>query len=928
MAQQAPNSLIIELRGILCIVLIVAVFFLSTIFKAPVNPGAPISQMVEIGDEGGSADRLAFELLRLESPLTNSIPEGIEKRALVYAKTLPGSKGIPALLERSNGSSSSLKWSLRGPYNVGGRTRALAIDVADSNRIIAGGVSGGIWLSSDEGMTWSKMTKTDQLHSITSIAQDTRDGKTNIWYATTGELSGNSAGARGAPFRGDGIYKSTDNGYNWKLLPSTSTNQPESFDNYLNYSWRIKVHPITGHIFSASYGSIYRSKDEGATWEVIMGNGNDRYCDLAMTSTGVMIAALSRNENQGPVFRSNDGIIWEDITPTVFPASYGRIVVDISESNDSIAYFLASNGDDHNFLKYEYSSTGSSGSNDNWIDRSNNLPNDFNSQNGYDLLVRISPSDENLVFIGGTNLYYTTNGMETTGYTFKIGGYGHDDHHPDQHEVLLYKNQPNKVFSASDGGLHIMQDLTDFFGKKWTSLNNGYVTTQFYTIAIDQSGTYPDLIMGGTQDNGTWESLKLEIANPWSKVFGGDGAYCSVINFGKAYILSSQRGYTLIKDWNNPFNWTYGNGIGKYNNYSWAYLMPPDFDRENDALFISPIYSDPINDHILYYAGGKYIYRNNDVYLNKTNYEQPEGGGSYESKQWEKLEGTSAVGDISAFGSSLANPPQRLYYGTSSGYIYRLDNSHTSNSSVLIKNNLGTSGYISGISVDPYDGNKVMLSFSNYHVKSIYYSNNGGESWTDVSGNLEEMASGGGSGPSVRSVYIYALKTGYRYFAGTSTGLYSTDNLEGTNTVWRQEGSSSIGNIVVDKIVGRPVDGYVAIATHGNGMYSANFANEILAVDESNIPNAFELAQNYPNPFNPSTKIPFNLLEPGLVTVKVFDLMGRELDILFNGKKPSGVNQVNWNGKDRFGKALPSGVYIYQIETDGMVQSKKMHLLK
>ena len=107
----------------------------------------------------------------------------------------------------------------------------------------------------------------------------------------------------------------------------------------------------------------------------------------------------------------------------------------------------------------------------------------------------------------------------------------------------------------------------------------------------------------------------------------------------------------------------------------------------------------------------------------------------------------------------MANPPQRLYYGTSSGYIYRLDNSHTSNRSVLIKNNLGTSGYISGISVDPYDGNKVMLSFSNYHVKSIYYSNNGGESWTDVSGNLEEMASGGGSGPSVRSVYIYALKT-------------------------------------------------------------------------------------------------------------------------------------------------------------------------
>ena len=51
--------------------------------------------------------------------------------------------------------------------------------------------------------------------------------------------------------------------------------------------------------------------------------------------------------------------------------------------------------------------------------------------------------------------------------------------------------------------------------RKWTSLNNGYLTTQFYTIAIDPSGTYPDLIMGGTQDNGTWESLALDEKTLW-----------------------------------------------------------------------------------------------------------------------------------------------------------------------------------------------------------------------------------------------------------------------------------------------------------------------------------------------------------------------------------------------------------------------------
>ncbi|HCI16873.1 MAG TPA: flagellar basal body rod modification protein, partial [Candidatus Marinimicrobia bacterium] len=116
---------------------------------------------------------------------------------------------------------------------------------------------------------------------------------------TTGELRGNSAGARGAPFRGDGIYKSIDNGYNWELISSTSTNTPEFFDNYLNYSWRIKVHPTTGHVFTASFGTIYKSEDEGTTWNVILGNGEDRYTDLTMTSKGLMIAVLGDEESDG-----------------------------------------------------------------------------------------------------------------------------------------------------------------------------------------------------------------------------------------------------------------------------------------------------------------------------------------------------------------------------------------------------------------------------------------------------------------------------------------------------------------------------------------------------------------------------------------------------------------------------------------------------
>ena len=914
----------IDFKGFLALLLVGFSFFIGDLTKLPSNPGLPNSSLSESGEEGDPASRLEFDWLRLKSPHSNTIPIGIERRALEFSKTIPIRRDISGGLKRSKGFETSLEWNSRGPYNVGGRTRALAIDVSDSNTFIAGGVSGGIWRSNDVGKTWEKMTKSDQLHSVSSIAQDPRKGFTNIWYAGTGEARGNSAGARGAPFRGDGIYKSTDNGYNWELLSSTSTKMPESFDNYLNYSWRIKVHPITGYVFSASYGTIYRSKDGGNSWEAILGNGNASQSDLAMTDKGMMIAVVG-GETEGIIYRSTDGNSWDNITPTTFPSDYLRVVPDIALSNDSIVFVIGNRSNDEHLLwKYKHASQDSI--NKLWTDLSANLPNDYNSQSGYDIYVRISPGDENFIFIGGTNLYYSTDGFNTSGKVFQLGGYGHDDHHADQHDVLFYKDKKYKVFSASDGGLHIMEDLTAF-GKSWTSLNNGYTTTQFYTIAIDPKGSYPDLIMGGMQDNGTWESLKSSSKNPWDEVFGGDGAYCSIINYGRSYILSSQRGYTLIKDWNNPFNWSYGNGEGKYNNYSWAYLIPPDFDRDNDALFISPVYSSPTNDHILFYAGGKYIYRNNDVYLDETNYQRPTGGGGYESTKWEKLNGTSAIGDISAFGGSVS-PPNRLYYGTSSGYLYRLDNSEKNDKAVQIKNNIEGRGYVSSISVDPYDGDKLMVSFSSYEVKSIFYSVDAGESWTDVSGNLEEMESGYGSGPSVRSVYIYPVKNGYRYFAGTSTGLYSTSILDGTKTQWALEGAETIGNIVVDMISGRPVDGYIAIATHGNGTYSASFESNELSLGKSSIPDEFELAQNYPNPFNPSTQIPFTIKTSGTVIIKVFDLQGREIITLFDGIKQSGSHSISWKGKDQSGNLMPSGTYIYQISSNGFSKSKKMHLIK
>src|SRR5690606_6292577 len=114
----------------------------------------------------------------------------------------------------SNGRTSSegnlINWVNRGPYNVGGRTRALAIDLTNENVILAGGVSGGLWRSANGGQSWQKVTGSNDLQSITGIAQDPRAGHRHKYYYITGEYTGNSASATGAPYRGDGVYRSTD----------------------------------------------------------------------------------------------------------------------------------------------------------------------------------------------------------------------------------------------------------------------------------------------------------------------------------------------------------------------------------------------------------------------------------------------------------------------------------------------------------------------------------------------------------------------------------------------------------------------------------------------------------------------------------------------------------------------------------------------
>ncbi len=991
----------------------------------------------------------------------------------------------------------------KGPYNIGGRTRALAIDVTNEDIILAGGVSGGMWRSTDGGESWTKTTTPSQLHSVTCLAQDTRPGKTNIWYYGTGELVFNSATVRGnEDFRGDGIFKSTDGGKTWFTLSATSSNTPHIDDNF-NYVWNIITDPTNREediVYAATWRGIHRSNNGGKTWEKVLGSSlfssalfSSPYSDIALVPvlstvlnkttsshhavkvsgtsqtnkdalTGLdpapnltlytgegsvneysydetshvltitnsiqndgsaaadnveiswylsdisgittpgyslslgntyllgsdviqgdldpgfyinktlsvnlryinelpegayyiivvidpvdiiatftkqitytmlparssaIIATLGYGGVHAGIWRSTGGIDWTNITPSNWPDVYNRNVIGIAPSNENVAYFLAetpgygyhnkTRDTWHSLWKYKHL-TGSLGV---WEDRSGNLLNyvnplgDFDSQGGYDLVVKVKPDDENTVFIGGTNLYRSTDGFASSTNTEWIGGYYSYNHHEDQHALVFYPSNSQIMLSGHDGGIsktvnNLASDVS------WASRNNGYITTQFYTVAVDQNSPGDPIIIGGMQDNGT--AILYDLGDRWwADIDEGDGGFTAIDGIRKVLYTSSQKGQINRHVFNEYINFVYDTRI--------------DPIGGEDYLFITPFVLDPSDLNIMYLAEGERIWRNSDLAG------IPADSDEKTNVNWAVLTNTAIPGAvITALGVTML-PRSRVYYGTSKGKIYRLDGANLGNPlpSEVTSGSFTLGAYVSCLAVDPNDGDRVMAVFSNYEVKSLFYTQDGGISWTDVSGNLEEHPDGTGNGPSTRWAVIHPTRGITDYFVGTSTGLYSTRQLNGANTQWVQEGQSTIGNVVVDMIDNRPSDGLVVVATHGNGVYSGytNQGEIITSVEEETLtfPNTFTLHQNYPNPFNPTTTIAYTLAKPSQVAISIYNIVGQRVKTYDQRMQPAGKFTVRWSGVNDNGSRVASGTYIIRLEAvtsngENTVLTKKMTLLK
>ncbi|MDZ4713190.1 MAG: T9SS type A sorting domain-containing protein [bacterium] len=215
------------------------------------------------------------------------------------------------------------------------------------------------------------------------------------------------------------------------------------------------------------------------------------------------------------------------------------------------------------------------------------------------------------------------------------------------------------------------------------------------------------------------------------------------------------------------------------------------------------------------------------------------------------------------------------------------------------------------------------LIWSETYGKFIYRVDNGSPSPSSVTGTAIDIG-------NVRNI-VSPVDAGYypdgcSIVPGGSAGLYKYPNHTAADTV------AAIGNVQANYVVATvfqdpryftggfknvlaAVIGYVVT----NGGVITGLNNNTIAT----IADSYSLSQNYPNPFNPSTKISYALPKAGFVTLKIYDILGKEVTTLVNEFKNAGAFEINFDGSN-----FSSGTYFYRLESDGFVQTRKMSLLK
>jgi photosystem II stability/assembly factor-like uncharacterized protein len=618
-------------------------------------------------------------------------------------------------------------WSASTGWTPGvGRITSIAIDPNNANHILVGSPTGGVWKSTDAGVNWAPLTDQFQTMDVYSLAISPHNPDHYLW----GELGE--------------VYKSVDAGATW-----TSTNSP--FSLWVN---AIVYHPTDPNVVLAcsSFDGLSRSTDGGSTWTMVSSVASEACYDIEFKPGDPNVVYVSgtnvyKSTNAGLTFLAINGswgtgakmmAVTPDNPEAVYIAEGSGRFVGLHKSTNSGISFTQLRDNSINYFGYESDGSGTRG------------------QAPRDMEIIVSPTDENEVHLGGIQTWKSTNGGQSFSLTSfwrhdEAAGLGVGYIHADV-DIMVYKG--SRIYLGTDGGFYTSDDQAATFNNKTLGMG----LHQYYRIGV--SKTDPNVVVGGSQDNGT---CVMHGANRDFKFWiGGDGS--------EAFV-----------DWSDPNN-LYGtsNGILFYKSSdqgnSIAQIAPPESFGAN----IIPFEQDPVSSNTMY-MGYSQVYKSTN------------SGGS-----WTSISSLSG-GYINELKIAASN--NQYIYASKYATLHRTTDGGSSWTTLS-----GISSRINSIAVDPDDEQRIAVVTSS----NVYVSTNAGNTWTDYTKNLPV-------GPAYYCAVWQKGADNGLYVGGNGFVSYIDDNM--TNYV---DFLDALPNVRVYELEIQYVSNKLFAGTYGRGLWESD----------------------------------------------------------------------------------------------------------
>ncbi|MBV8638554.1 MAG: glycosyl hydrolase [Candidatus Eremiobacteraeota bacterium] len=692
----------------------------------------------------------------------------------------------------------ALHWRNVGP-GIGGRS--VAVDAVPGNpfTFYFGGVDGGVWRSTNYGLTWTNISD-GQLNASNSIgAIAVAPSNPNVIYAGTGESD-----IRNTFITGDGIYKTTDAGKTWHYTGLKDTHT----------IGKIVVDPRNSNIvYAASMGHVYannsergifKSTDGGAHWNrVLYVDDATGAIDLVMdrshpnTLYASMWQAYRRAyglNSGGPgsgLYKTTDGgVHWTKIsTNTGFPTGVlGRIGVTIAQSNPKIVYAIVQAKAGGVFR-----SDDGGGS---WKRVNDSM--EMRQRAFYYTAIYADPTDPNTIYVPNARFFVSHDG----GRNFSVLRPPHGDNHI----VWIDPKNPKIILEGNDGGATVSTDG----GTTWSSEHN-QLTAQFYHVALDEA--FPFNIYGAQQDDGSWEgpsasSSGIVLTTDWRRTALGESTWIAPqpgntnVDYGSGYYSIMMRHDNMTDEYNS---------VSPYPLYREG---ASSGELEDRLAWTHPIFFSVANPKELL-VGAQFVLSSTDygrtwkkispdLTRNDKTSEAPSGG---------PIDVDASSAEIFPYVSALAVSPldaDEMWAGSADGLVH-ITTDHGAHWSTITPPALPQWADITSIEPSHSDKGTAYLTASRYQYDDfhpyIYKTTDFGRTWTSIGNGL----------PS--NQYLYTVRQDPRtpnlMFVTTKSTIYAS--FDGAAS-W-QPLTLNLPNVQVRDVAINAREGKVVIATHGRSMW-------------------------------------------------------------------------------------------------------------